>query len=858
MAHPTDDRNFRLPLTVRPRRYEATLTLDLPKKRFAGQQRVELLLEQSTDELVLHALKLDVRRVRFHPSGGGAPVEATGVRVAEASETVVLTFPGALPAGEGALEVEWEGGFTEGLRGLYLSGQPGQEVAATQFEAADCRRVFPSFDEPLFKARWALTVRVPEGLEALGNGRVVSDEKGADGLRTVRFEETELLSSYLVALVVGRLVGTAVEEAAGIPVRTWALPHKKHLLRFGQDAALAALPRLQDYFGLPYAFGKVDQVGIPDFEAGAMENAGLITYREVALLLDPATAPLMVQKRVAEVVTHELAHQWFGNWVTMVWWDDLWLNEAFATWMAYKVVDAWKPQWRVWLDFDQGKAVALHLDALRSTHPIRGEVRNAGEAGESFDAITYEKGGAVLRMIEGFLGEEAFRDGIRRYMRKHARANAVADDLWAALGEASRQPVLELANAWLRQSGYPLVSLEVQGRRVRLGQRRFYSEPGVQSGETWPVPVVLRYGTADGQVKEQRALLRAAEDVVELPVEPAWVCGNGGNTGFYRVAYDGAALERLTGALPLLQPSERVSLLADSWAQVRAGLMDAGAFLTLAERYREETDDAVLDELVGRLAYVEARLVDGEALEAFRAFVARLLGHQLAQAGWDAGGAEADGPRLRRAALVRALGGVARQPPVLAEARARVLRMLAGDGAALEPNLLDPALGASARGGDAALFDALRERFPKEPDPATQRRYLMGLAAFEEPALAARAQGLLLDGTVPMQDSAGFVTGLLNNRTAREGFWETFQKRWPEVRARTGGAPMLLRRVVEAVGGLRERRHLEQAQAFFQANPVPEASQAVAQTLERLSQDVALRERAAPAVAAWLKARAGA
>ncbi|HLM48450.1 MAG TPA: M1 family metallopeptidase, partial [Myxococcaceae bacterium] len=446
MAHITEDKNFRLPLSIRPRRYAATVTLDMEAKSFTGQQTIELDLDKPSNEIILHANALQLGQVTFR--AGGKQWRTSDFQAVPVSETVVLRFNEALPAGSGELDVAWTGRFTEGLRGLYAAGK----VAATQFEAADARRLFPCFDEPAFKARWALTVRVPPGLTTLANGALLKDEPDGN-LRKLTFQETEVLSSYLVALVCGPLVGTPEEKVQGIPVRTWALPEKAHLTRFGQDAALAALPRLQDYFGLPYAFGKVDQVGIPDFEAGAMENAGLITYREIALLLDPATAPLSVQKRVAEVVTHELAHQWFGNWVTMVWWDDLWLNEAFATWMAYKIVDAWKPDWRVWLDFDAGKAAALHLDALRSTHPIRGEVRNANEAGESFDLITYEKGGAVLRMIEGFLGEEAFREGMRQYMRKHARSNAVADDLWRALANASSQPVLELANAWIGQSG---------------------------------------------------------------------------------------------------------------------------------------------------------------------------------------------------------------------------------------------------------------------------------------------------------------------------------------------------------------------------------------------------------------------
>lgn len=848
MAHATEDKNFRLPLSIRPRRYAATVTLDLEAKSFSGQQTIELELEKPSNEIILHAIALQLGEVTFR-AGNGKSLKPAEVRPVQASETVVLRFAESLPQGAAALDVAWTGRFTEGLRGLYLAGK----VAATQFEAADARRLFPCFDEPAFKARWALTVRVPPGLTALANGALVKDEP--DGhLRKLTFAETEVLSSYLVALVCGPLVGTPEEKVQGIPVRTWALPEKQHLTRFGQDAALAALPRLQDYFGLPYAFGKVDQVGIPDFEAGAMENAGLITYREIALLLDPATAPLSVQKRVAEVVTHELAHQWFGNWVTMVWWDDLWLNEAFATWMAYKIVDQWKPDWRVWLDFDAGKAAALHLDALRSTHPIRGEVRNASEAGESFDLITYEKGGAVLRMIEGFLGEEAFREGMRQYMRKHARSNAVADDLWRALANASSQPVLELANAWIGQHGYPLVSVTLEGRTVTLSQRRYYSEPGVRSEEKWPVPMVLRYADGNG-VREQRVLLREGQAKVTLEGsgEVKWLCGNAGSTGFYRVQYDAKTLERLSANTQALAPAERISLLADQWALARSGEATVAAFLDLANRFGGEEDDAVLDELVGRLAYVESRLVEGAEQERFRRWVEKLLGAGLKKLGWDAAPGESDRVKLRRAALVRAVGGVARSPEALAEARPRVERMLGGDKTALEPNLLDVAVGMVARAGDKALYDKLLEKMPVEPDPATQRRYLMALAGFEDAALADAAQKLFFTDKVKMQDVASFITGLMSNRTGRDAWWAETQKRWKDVLARTGGAPMLLRRVVEAMGALRERKQLDEARKLLAQHPVEEAKQAMSQTLEKLEQDVALRERAMPEVSAWLK-----
>jgi puromycin-sensitive aminopeptidase len=851
MAHPTHDRNYRLPTHVRPTAYDAMLSVDLEARRFAGTLRIDLRLDAAADEIVLHAAELDVARARLRTDAG--EVEPRSVDVVPASETVVVRLGAAVPAGRATLELAWTGRMTEGLRGLYPAGDA---IAATQFEAADARRVFPCFDEPGFKAPWRLAVEAPRGVAVLSNGAAASEED-LGARRRIRFAETPPLPTYLVALVLGRVDAHPAVGVRSVPVRTWAQPAKLPLTGFGQDVAVEVLPRLEDYFGVPYAFGKLDQVGLPEFEAGAMENAGLITYREVALLLDPRTASLAQKKRVAEVVTHELAHQWFGNWVTMTWWDDLWLNEAFATWMAFKIVDQWNPAWRVWLEFDQGKAAAMHLDALRSTHPVRAEIQNVAQAGEAFDLITYEKGGAVLRMIEGYLGEERFREGIRAYMRRHARANAVADDLWRALGEASREPVVELANAWIGKPGYPVVEVARAGRTLRLSQRRFFSQPGEADEATvWPVPMVIRYGDRSG-TGEHRFLLRGASAEVTLPGagELDFVFANAGATGFYRVAVDVPGLAALVRSLPRLATSERIALLSDEWALVRAGVRDVTAFLDLCAGFGAEEDHAVLDELVGRLSYVEHRLVADADRPALAAFVQGLLAPQLAATGWDAGAAEPDVERLRRAAAVRALGLVARDPAVIAEARARLDRWIAGDRAALEPNLHDAAVTVVARGGDAARFEAFRALFEAETDPTFRRRWLLALASFEDPALAARGIDLALGETIPLQDTASFVAALLANRAAREPFWARLRADWERLHGRLRAAPMLLRRVVEAIGALVERRHLEEAEAFLAAHPLEEARQATAQTLERLRQDVALRERTQRALGTWLAGR---
>jgi puromycin-sensitive aminopeptidase len=332
-----------------------------------------------------------------------------------------------------------------------------------------------------------------------------------------------------------------------------------------------------------------------------------------------------------------------------------------------------------------------------------------------------------------------------------------------------------------------------------------------------------------------------------------WLFANAGNTGFYRVAYDGPALQKLATNLKALAPAERTSLLADRWALVRSGQVPAADFLDLASRYGDEEDDAVLDELVGRLGYVESRLVDGEDQERFRRWVEKLLGPGLTKLGWEPAAGENDRVRLRRAALVRAVGSLARGGQALAEAKQRVTKLLAGDKAALEPNLLDSAVYMVARAGDPALFDTLLEKMKTDPDPATQRRYLTALASFENAALTKRGQELFFTDAVKMQDVTIYLGGLLGNRTGRDAWWGEMQKRWKDVVARTGGAPMLLRRVVEAMGALRTRNQLEEVKALLQANPVNEAQQAMAQTLERLSQDVALRERAGPEVVTWIK-----
>jgi puromycin-sensitive aminopeptidase len=862
-------KNFRLPRTVLPRWYRAELAVDLEQNKFAGDADIEVVVSQPTADIHLHGVGLTIRSA--HAIVDGKARTPGSIDLDAESETITLRFAEPLPLGAVTLKLVWSGLFSPGLRGLYRAGR----IAVTQFEAADARRVFPCFDEPAFKAAWYLSLRdVPAGVAVLSNGSIVRDEPQPNGRRQIRFAPTPVLSSYLVALAIGDLEPSDALMARGVPIRTWAVPAKVPLTAFAQEAAAAVLPMLEDYFGLPYPFGKLDQLGIPDFEAGAMENAGCITFREVALLLDTATAPLAVQKRVAEVITHELAHQWFGNLVTMVWWDDLWLNEAFATWMAFKIVDRWRPDWRIWMDFEGGKAAALALDSLQSAHPIRADIHNAEEAGESFDAITYEKGGAVLRMIEGYLGADRFRAGIRLYMRRHREGNATADDLWGALGESSGEPITPLANGWIRQVGYPVVSVSAIGdgtgtgpTRLALAQRRFFADPEAHetgAPSTWLIPMVLRYRDDEG-VKEQRVLLgeRSAEVTVASKGRTRWCVANAEAAGFYRCQYDPALLAEIGGAIGELYPAARMALLSDQWALVRAGAASVDRFLDLLNGLRDERDHFVLDELCGRLSVIEYRHVADADRPALQAFIGKVFGAAADELGWPQPSPtpESDDVRLRRAALLRAVVGLARVPRSVAEAERQyvdhVERAHADGGtssAPLDPNLLDTVVAAAARVADVARFEDLARRATTEVDPAAKRRFLHALARVETPTLIARTIETALTDVVPMQDFTSYLSVLLSNRATREQAWALVRDRWPEVHAKAD-SPMLLRRLVESLGNLPERRHLDDVERFLSAHPIEPAKQAIAQTLERMRMDVALRERLMPQISSWLRAR---
>jgi puromycin-sensitive aminopeptidase len=838
---------YRLPRSVTPSRYDLLLEPDLDDASFAGSEDVGVTIHEPVTEIVLNAKELEVTDARL-VAPDGTELRVDKVREDAEAERIHVELAATADPGAWTLHLAFRGRLNDKLVGFYRSVYTDDEgashvIATTHFEATDARRAFPCWDEPDLKAVFDVTLVVREGLTALSNGPEVERAPAGEGLVRIRFAETMPMSTYLVAFVVGRLVLTDVVDAGEVPTRVACVPGKEHLAAFGLEAGAFALRFFADYYDLPYPDAKVDHVAIPDFAQGAMENLGCITYRETLLLAEPDHATQQERLDIAETVAHELAHMWFGDLVTMRWWNGIWLNEAFATFMAYLAVDTWRPDWEIWPTFARLRANALEVDSLATTRPIEYPVLSPDDASGMFDTLTYTKGGAVLRMLQQWLGPERFRDGIRRYLRTHAYGNTETHDLWDALEAETGEPVRRIMDAWIFQPGYPAISATLDDGVLRLTQRRFVpSDPGDVT--TWPVPLLVRQ-IWGGQERVDAVLVEADGLEIPLAAPEATVVANAGGASFVRTFYDAELRDRLLASGAQLSPAERQDLIDDTWAAVTSGAQPVTEFLALVDGFRHEDELPVWQAILQGLGWCD-RFVEGRTRERFRDFVRDLVRPAFDRLGWDPAAGEPDLTRALRGQLATALGVLGNDPET--QAMARELEAEARRGAAIDAQLAAAAVEILASAGSEEDYERVRATYLAATTPQQEHRYLFALARFGDPDLMDRTLAATLTDEIRPQDAPFLLARSIVQRDLGPRAWAFVRDRWDDLLDRFAQSNVIT--LASGIRYLTDPGVVADVQAFFEAHDIPQNRLMLRQFLERQRVAAALRVRAAPELAA--------
>ncbi len=813
---------------------------------FSGTVRIDAVVESATDSIVLNSDALSISSASITQGGSQAACEHS--LDTELERLTLTASGGTIATGDVTIEIEFGGVFSEKLVGLYLSrfsDDDGNELkmATTQFEATHARMCFPCWDEPEFKARFAISLVFAEGLEAVANGPEVSRKTLEDGMIQVDFAPTMVMSTYLVAFVVGPIEMTDPVDVDGIPLRIVHIPGKGDLTSFALEAGAFALRYFSDYFGMPYPDQKLDLVAIPDFAFGAMENLGCVTFREVLLLIDPERATQPELQRAADVINHEIAHMWFGDLVTMKWWNGLWLNEAFATFMEMRCTDAFRPEWLRWTDFGLSRTAAFDVDSLAATRPIEYEVISPEDAEGMFDVLTYEKGAAVVRMLEQYLGEEAFQAGIRRYMEEHKFSNAETTDLWDALEAETGEPVRRIMDSWIFQGGYPLVGVTEGKGDITLAQTRMrYAGSEETEDQTWAVPVGYRMKPAGSTAAVSGRILLDGDEPVSLGLSerPEWFIGNAEGTGFFRTDYSDEMLDDLAELeLDQLSAVERYGLIDDAWASVLADQTSTPAYLNLLEAMTAETNRSVWQRIIGGFGQLK-RLTSGEAEERLEEIAHDAMAPALANLGLAPSPDDTDQQRQLRGDLVRAIGTIANDPEIQEEAK-RAFAMGRRNPELVDTSLMAAAVDVVAASGDETDFDDFIEAWKGAPTPQEELRYLGALNDFPEPELIQRIYKLILEGDVRSQNAPMLLRRALVNRDAGRQTWDFISENWDLLTDMFASSLMV--RMVDGVTTLNHPSDVEMVSAFFAENEVPSGTQTLVQILERQRVYAALRER---------------
>jgi aminopeptidase N len=839
----------KLPKDVLPIQYAAHITPDIASNTFQGEESVEIEVARPTSAIMLNADNLDIDSATL--SGKTLDRLKLAPRLDREQQTLTFTLDKPLKPGRYKLAMQFRGLINREGRGMfymnYKVAGADKKMLATTMEPTDARRLLPSWDEPAFRARFKLSMDVPANFSAYSNTPVEKRQKLAGGKERYWFAPTPKMPTYLVVLVAGELERVTARQD-GVEIGVVTTEGKQASAARALEDAKSILHYYNNYFGVPYPLAKLDLIAIPGGMNGAMENWGGIVYNESALLVDPQKSPDAVKKSTFSVNAHEIAHQWFGNLVTMAWWDNLWLNEGFASWMAAKATEHFHPEWRPYLDGIAQREGVLNLDARKTTHPIQTRVDNENQAASAFDSITYEKGQGFLRMLEAYLGEDAFRKGIRAYMANHQYSNTTSQDLWIALENASGKPVEKLASDWTMQPGYPLIKVEqacVEGKRkVTLAQEQFRFDEPAPGTRLWTVP--LQVGTVNG--KANYTLLTGRATTLTQPACDDALVVDPYSVGFFRIQYDPQSFAALSAQAPKLPDPTRLKLLTDTWAMVSAGRLQLDSYLKLVGQYRNEPRYAVWDSIASNLLALN-NLARGEPEQALiRRFAIDFATPRFKQLGWEEkAGETAEDTRLR--GLLAVLLARAGDQEAIDQARVRFARYLQ-DPASLSPGMSEFVIGTAGRYADAATYDALMKIALGATSAEERNRFSRALTSVQDPALAERTLHLALSPQMPSNLAGHLVYGV--SREHLDQAW-SFAVQHKDELMKNLDALSRIRAMPELVGNSSDPKHAEMMEEYVRQNFGPDALVEAQRVGNGVRIRAAQKERLLPQVRAALK-----
>ncbi|KAK4540281.1 hypothetical protein LTR36_009593 [Oleoguttula mirabilis] len=857
-----------LPKNVKPLHYDLTLEPDLEKFTYEGTVTIDLDVLEDTKSISLNTFEIDIQETKV-TSGSTVISSAPKITYNDDTQTTKVDFDQTIPAGSKAkLFHRFSGILSNSMAGFYRSSYKDAEgnekyMATTQMEPTDARRAFPCFDEPALKASYTVTLIADHNQTCLSNMDVAS-EKDVDSQmagkkrKAVTFNKTPLMSTYLLAFIVGELQ-VFESHSFRLPVRVFCTPDKNpEHGKFAAELAAQTLAFYEKEFDSEFPLPKMDMVAIPDFSAGAMENWGLITYRVVDLLFDEKTASASTKQRVAEVVQHELAHQWFGNLVTMDFWDGLWLNEGFATWMSWYSCNKFYPEWKVWQGYvTDNLQSALGLDGLRSSHPIEVPVKRAEEVNQIFDAISYSKGSCVIRMVSKYLGEDVFMEGIRRYLKKHAYGNTTTSDLWAALSDASGKDVERVADIWTKEVGFPVVTVKEEPKEssIHVKQNRFLRTADVKPEEDKVLyPVFLGLRTKDGIAED--LTLNDREGTFKVS-DMDFFKLNADHSGIYRTNYTPERLQKLgeNAKAGLLTVEDRAGMIADAGALTAAGYQKTSGLLSLLKGFDTEPDFVVWDEITARVGVIRAAWVfeDNKVRDALKAFQRDLVSEKAHKLGWTF--KESDGHIEQQfKALLFGAAASAGDEKTKAAAFEMFEKFMNGDRSAIHPNLRGGVYSVVLQNGGEKEYNALVKEYETAKNADERNTALRALGRAKDPKLIQRSLAYSVSKEVKDQDIYLPLAGLRAHREGIEALWSWMKANWDTLRVKLPPSLTLLGSVVSmGTSGFSTEAQLKDVEAFFKEKGAKGFERNLAQSCDGIRAKIGWIERDAKDVEEWLR-----